>query len=99
MQLQLSELIDLIVALIVAPLLWAMVSRLPDTGGGRRWLLGGYACVIIAGVFTIAEGVGGAAGEWLNLAEHATILVMGACFLMCAVRIRGTLVPGSRRSG
>lgn len=87
MQLQLNEVIDLSIVVIVAPLLMLMLSR-PPLLSSRNWLLAGYGCIVAAETFTIVEGVGGPAGEWLNLLEHLSLLLAGLAFCMVAARAR-----------
>lgn len=84
---QLSELVDLVVGLAVLPLLVAMMRRLRVVYV-RPWWLVAYGAVVAAYVFTVAESVGGVAGEWLNLAEHIALLVAGGGYAVAAWRVR-----------
>lgn len=95
MDLQFSEVIDVAVALTGVPLL-AMMSQRIISPAGRPWLFLGYICVLAAGVLTIAEGVGGQSGEWLNLAEHAFLMFAGLSFVTSAWQARKSALVAER---
>lgn len=78
-----SELVDLIVAVSVLPLVLAARRRTAVLRESPWWPLS-YGFILISYVMTIAEGVGGAVGEWLNLLEHASLLASGAALLLFA---------------
>lgn len=85
---QASELVDLVVAVAVAPLLiavWSRTSALRESA----WFVVAYALMVLAYTATIAEGVGGPVGEWLNVVEHAALLAAGVAFSLFARRLLG----------
>lgn len=90
MDLQVSEIVDLGLAVAVLPLFVTIMKRTRDPGG-RMWLTIGYALVLAANTFTILEGVGGSVGEWLNLAEHVSLALAGAAFLLSLVATRDAM--------
>ncbi len=78
-----SEFVDLVVALAVAPLVLSVRRRTTVLRESPWWLVS-YGCILVACVATIAEGLGGVLGEWLNLLEHAALLASGVAFLLFA---------------
>ncbi len=71
-----SEIVDLLMALFLTPIMYAAFRnlRLP----GKRWFVFGYLAMMAGYVFTIAEGYYFAGA--LNLAEHAMYALAGIGF-------------------
>lgn len=91
MEVQVSEVVDLVLGLAVLPLL-VVVAKRTRNPGGRRGLKVGYGLVLAANTFTIIEGVGGPAGEWLNFAEHASLAMAGGAFLWSVLATRDAIL-------
>lgn len=96
MELSTSELVTLAVGLAALPLL-VYVARGSSGHGTNRWAVCAFASILMAYTLTILEGVGGVAGEWLNVFEHLALAFAGIGFAIGAwVRYRA--VSGSRGS-
>lgn len=98
MELQFNEVIELVIGVVVAPLL-IFVTRRSREDLGWNYLLAGYGLFIAADIFTVAEGVGGTLGEWLNLAEHASFFGSGMCMAMASWSILNNVREAARRAG
>lgn len=95
MQLQVSELVNLTIAIAVLPPMVAVTRRLGHVHASN-WPLMAYVAMVTAYVLTILEGIGGTAGEWLNLFEHVAMLASGALFV---VATRGIFAASRRAKG
>lgn len=81
MQVQASELINLLIALAVLPIVVSIWRRTQALQGARSLLIG-YCFVVASYTLTILEGVGGTAGDVLNLGEHLALLCAGVAFVI-----------------
>lgn len=97
MELQFSEIIELAVGIVVAPLLISVTGRL-KAHAGWSYLLGGYGMFLAADFFTIVEGVGGTLGEWFNLLEHTCFFGMGALMAVAMWHIKRDALTAARRA-
>ncbi len=85
---QTTELVSLAVAIALTPLLAVAVWR-TTSGAGMMALVVGYAALVAARVLTVAEGrPDGSVDEWLDLLEHASILLAGLALCFAAWRFR-----------
>ncbi|MDZ4170149.1 MAG: hypothetical protein U1E26_10945 [Coriobacteriia bacterium] len=94
MELSVSELINLVIAVAVLPLVVAIWRKSRALQGAPALLIG-YFLMVASYTLTILEGVGGAAGELLNLAEHVALLCAGVAFVI-GVRALARQVGGER---
>jgi hypothetical protein len=72
-----SEIVNLLMAVFLTPIMFATFRRL--TLAGKPWFLLGYAAMMVGYVTTIAEGY--YAPDAFNLAEHLSYAVSGIGFL------------------
>lgn len=83
--LQPNEVVNLVLAIFLAPMCLraAMRAGFP----GRRWFYAGFASMLGAYVFTVAEGF--AAADLFNFLEHSSLAAAGVLFLVGVVVLRG----------
>jgi uncharacterized membrane protein YhiD involved in acid resistance len=74
---QVSEIVDLIMAVFLTPIMFTTFRRLRLAG--KRWFLVGYAAMLVGYVATIGEGY--YLPDALNLTEHIAYAVSGIGFL------------------
>lgn len=70
---QASEVVNLILAAILTPMLW--VGTRGITLAGKRWFVGSYAAMMCAYVFTVLEGY--YLPDAFNLLEHVSLAASG----------------------
>jgi hypothetical protein len=63
-----SEIVDLLMAVFLTPIMYVAFVKVHLAG--KRWFLLGYLAMMVAYVFTVAEGY--AAPDLFNLLEHAS---------------------------
>jgi hypothetical protein len=72
-----SEIVNLLMALFLTPIMFATFRRLRLSG--KAWLLLGYTAMMVGYVTTIAEGY--YAPDLFNFIEHLSYAVSGIGFL------------------
>lgn len=90
--LQPNELVNLALALLLAPMCMRAASRaaLP----ARSWFYAGYLAMLCAYIFTLAEGF--ALGDVFNFLEHVSLCVGGLLFLRAVIALRAATAVGRR---
>jgi hypothetical protein len=83
-----SEIVDLVLAVGLAPLMYASVRRLEIPG--KVAFLTGFLFMVASYIFTIAESV--VLPEALNVAEHASLAAAGIAFAVGVWQLRSSLV-------
>ncbi len=82
-----SEFVDFAVVAAVTPLVVAVWRRTAALRG-TWWWIATYGFIASACAATIAEGVGGALGEWLNLCEHTSLFAAGVSSVLLVRHLR-----------
>jgi hypothetical protein len=75
-----SEIVDLLMAVVLTPVLYAVFRTV--LLAGKRWFLLGYLAVIAGYTFTVIEGY--VAEDLFNLLEHVSYAVGGVGFAVGA---------------
>lgn len=92
--LQANELINLVITVVLAPLLYVGLREVP--AGARRAFAGGYSAMLVAYICTLAEAY--TAPVLLNLVEHLAVATGAALILLGVVRISRTFAPSGDRT-
>ena len=82
------EIVNLVLAVGLAPLMYASVRRLEIPG--KVAFLTGFLFMVVSYIFTIAEAV--VLPELLNVAEHASIAAAGVSFAVGIGQLRSSFV-------